>query len=893
MGRPPDPLHTRCPGPEAGGRARGHARGVAAALLLLGASWPLAAQEVPSPVAPGATQTRRAPVPQTATRPSPQTQTATATQSRPVHQEGPATAPRVELSQDEGKIVREILVRGASHESVTRNLKTQIQRPLRAADVQDDLRALWAYQKIQVQRVWVEDVEGGVRLILEVREHRDFDRVVFKGLDHLTEQQVKTLLGIVGTSGVTEFTAQTYQRVLEERYRRDGFYHVRVQLVPDEAKSTLTFRVDEGPRVRVRDMYFRGNTSFPASVPLDLGRSLINGAKLETTPEGWLLAGSPYSEKAVEDDLDRLRLYYRRQGYRDAVVELVGRQPNEDWTKVDLYFRVVEGPRYRIASVDVEQVPMAGQAPRYPREALLSVVRTRPGDFYDRDAIQRDLRAIEEFYGSRGHPEERRYGRRIPNAFRSDEPVEVFDVDKAEVRLVFRVHEGTPKTLRDIVIRGNTRTKDRVIRRRVAQRPGEVVDITRIDRTIQQIEALRYFQDEQALTGVRFELEPVLDDPDRVDLAIDVTEGSTGQFLWGAGISSGGGVQARLQFTKRNFDIGNTPSSWDPFTAIGEILDNKAFHGGGQELDLLLSPGTEFSFFRLSFYEPDIFLRHEDTIGLRTTGFRSISFLDSYNQDSLGATVGLDRRFTDQLSAAITLRQESVTVEDVDPNAPGIVWDAKGQTELRTIRLSTKFTDLDQFLRPTKGFQAELYGEVAGGFLGAEEDFWKAGVSGDLYIPLYRDSRERAHVLHILQSFDYGHAYGDSNDLFLTDRFYMGGSNLRGFAQRRAGPSQFGRPVPGEVRYLGSLEYFYPLWSVAQEGRTRELELLRGVVFTDWGLLGLQIDDPTFREPRVSVGFGLRIFVPGFNVPIALDLGWPLVYEETDDRRQFYFSVFR
>jgi outer membrane protein insertion porin family len=121
----------------------------------------------------------------------------------------------------------------------------------------------------------------------------------------------------------------------------------------------------------------------------------------------------------------------------------------------------------------------------------------------------------------------------------------------------------------------------------------------------------------------------------------------------------------------------------------------------------------------------------------------------------------------------------------------------------------------------------------------------------------------------------------------------MGGMNLRGFEQRGAGPKQFGTPVGGEAMFLAGVEYNFPIVSTRTERALRETEILRGVVFADYGHLGLQIDDPTFRDPRLSVGFGVRIFVPVLQVPIALDLAWPLLYEETDERRQLFFTLSR
>src|SRR5690606_28318010 len=119
----------------------------------------------------------------------------------------------------------------------------------------------------------------------------------------------------------------------------------------------------------------------------------------------------------------------------------------------------------------------------------------------------------------------------------------------------------------------------------------------------------------------------------------------------------------------------------------------------------------------------------------------------------------------------------------------------------------------------------------------------------------------------------------------------MGVNNLRGFDQRRAGPSQFDNPIGGEARVLSSLEYKFPLVSTRREGQLRQTEVLQGVFFSYFGMLGLSLDD--LGPPRVSVGLGLRVNIPVLNVPIALDVGWPIVRERTDHQRQFFFTVSR
>ena len=811
--------------------------------------------------------------------------------------------PPAEQHPDEGKTIVRIVFKGAADpEPLRLLLKTRAGRPLRLAEIRDDEQKLWKIRKVLVREVTAQDTEdGGVIITFDVIEPHTYDRLLFRGLDHFTEDQARSTVGVARGRRISDIEAPELASDLEQRYRRDGYHHARVRLEADEQANTMTMVVDEGPEVTVRRVRFRGNRAFPGDAPLDLYQNLVGSGDLESQPAGWFLGGKPYSEEAVEADLDKLRIFYRRMGYRDARVELAERTFSQDQAEVDLTFRVIEGRRYRIRAVRVKHHLPGGElnpSPLYSEQQILDELIVKAGEFYNRDRVNRDKRAVVRFYGERGHPMSGAYGREtLDDALEWVDydwlqPVETFDTDAAEITLTFEIIEGTPKTLRDVRVEANTQTQDRIVRRKVLVFPGETLDVTKIDRSLQVLDSLRYFQDPASLQGVRFELAKT-GDPDQVDLVIQVQEGDTGSFLWGAGVSTGFGVQGRFQFSKRNFDLFRLPSSASPGTVIREIVNSEAFHGGGQEFDVSLAPGTEISAYRVTIEEPDLFGQHMDTIGASVSAYRQLRILDSYDSNSLGAIVGLQRNFSDDLQVGFQLRQETVRVRDVDANAPTIVYDAEGSTEMRSFRVQSRFRHLDNLMRPAEGYDFMLYGEVAGGLLGAEEDFVKLGGHARYYHLLTRDSLDRPHVLSISQQLDFGKAYGDTNDLFLTERWYMGGSNLRGFDQRDAGPVQFDQPLGGEARYLSRIEYRFPMVSSRWPRAVKEVELLRGVVFTDWGLLGTEITDPSFRELRLSAGVGLRILVPYLGLPIALDFGVPLMYEDTDNRRIFYFSLAR
>lgn len=805
----------------------------------------------------------------------------------------------------------------AAVESLVRTLQTRVGQPFEARKIRSDCANLWSERRVVVQ-AFAAEVDGEVAVtFLVTREVEVYAGVEFVGMQAIDRFTADGLLGLYPDRQITRTEAEAMRKVLMARYRHDGYAHCSVTLEdrpvaedaataagspPSALRRTLRFVVDEGPKVTVRTITFLGNKSFAAD-PIfgmfGLGDYLVRDARIDSDPAHGLITGGAYSREVLEEDLDKLRLFYRSRGFLDATVDLAAVTFTPGRDLVDLTFLVVEGPRYRIRSVRVEHVlpnqEKLKDPPLYAAAEIMREVKVAPGEFYDHDRLQRDVLAIQDFYGRRGHPPFNYPGMTaVQSGCRVFTPEETYGTVTPEVDIVYQVSEGVPKKLRDVVIRGNRFTRDHVIRRRIRVFPGDRIDMVEVKRSVRAIEQTRYFQDPASLRGPRLQLEPVVDEPEYVDIGLDVTDGPTGQLRWGVGISTGQGIQGQVTFNKSNFDLWKPPSSIDPITAFSEILDNKAFHGGGQNLNMLLAPGDQYSQFQISWSEPDVFRQYLDTWELRVSGRRVIRRLpDGYTSDILGAEVGLSHNFTDHFNIGMSLRQESVDVKDLAPDATSLAYDAEGQTELRGLRATARYRDFDDILRPSSGVELALSGEVVGGFLGGEESLTKITHTAHGWVPLAQNEMGHRTVLHLEHFFGLANEFGSSNDVFLTERFYLGGPNLRGFDYRRAGPKQFSRPLGGEISYYAHAEIYFPLIATRLEGEVRDRELLRWVLFTDIGLLGLGAGDPTFHELRAASGIGLRIEIPMLEIPIALDLGWPWRYEETDDRQQLYFSISR
>jgi outer membrane protein assembly factor BamA len=221
---------------------------------------------------------------------------------------------------DEGKIVQKIEIEPAVDyaASLIRVLKTKVGEPLRAVAIQEDLRDLWRLRQIRVDEVYTEPVDGGVAVIFVVVEQRAYDRIEFFGLEDLSDKEVRTFLGIVPGQRINRVAAEKHALALRDRYQRNGYAFVDVRITEDADRSVLSMFVDEGPKVTVRQVWFRGNESFPSWALFGLYDNLRGSSGMKSR-EGGLFSGNPYSEEILEEDLDRIRFFYRKQGYRDAL----------------------------------------------------------------------------------------------------------------------------------------------------------------------------------------------------------------------------------------------------------------------------------------------------------------------------------------------------------------------------------------------------------------------------------------------------------------------------------------------------------------------------------------------------------------------------------------------
>jgi len=764
------------------------------------------------------------------------------------------------------------------------------------------------------------DGSARVDLLLTVSELAlDFEPR-FTGNVEIGSDDLREWAGIGDESELFLFQAPRVRERLLRAYRQEGFYFVQVRVVEreggvdpetgEERAPDVIFEIQEGPRVRVKDVVLHGNHFLPESGFWFFKRGLAKLAGVELRePRFFHLFAKKLVEETLDADIVALREVYRDYGFLDAVVELERLEFDEDKEWVTVHIAIDEGEQYVVGALRVEAIDLyedPSQPGRllirpaelvFPEEELLAGLELQPGEIYEHKKRAADERTLRERYGRLGylgHPT-------IPQTQRWQflEPELVFRPEGNVVDVSYVLVQGERQFVREILIRGNLHTQDRVIRRLITVEPGHVADPTEIERSRTRIQGTGFFSDSRRVLEHR---EPTYrfvetDDPNWKDLEYVVEEGQILTFMISGGVSSNTGAFGLVTLSHRNFDVTDLPSS--PWRMVREIADRRAFHGAGQELRIEAAPGTEVSFFNILFSEPDLFRSHVDRVGLTLSARKRLRRYESHDEDrdevgfELSRQVGIDSR------VYLGYRYGSVDVDDIfeggEPtvgqplSVPKLLKDQEGENDLASVEIGYRLRTTDHPILPRNGTDVRVSAEYYGDGIGSDFDFLKTEFGWNWYHELDPESPQASDRVHVELSGGVAWPLSGTDDVPYTERYFLGGqTTLRGFDFRGVGPNQFGFPVGGETMLYGTLEYRRPIVTSTQPGTYREIETLHAGVFIDAGILDPDAFELDSGELRMSAGFLFGLSVP---LPITFSFGFPLKSGDGDDERVLGFNI--
>ena len=724
------------------------------------------------------------------------------------------------FAQYERPVIKEIRVRGneITEESLIRfQCGLEEGTRLQPDDPATAIRNLYSLGLFADVKLLAANEDGGFVVIIEVREHPQLSEVVFEGNKVIKSKKLKKEVGFIRGEWIGPQAIVRAEQSVLEAYREKGHNLAKVDVeegpLDEEGRRQLIFRIVEGPKVNLKKITFEGNNAF--------SDGQLRSKMKETKQDGWWFGGGKYNAKTYEEDKDKVLEWYRQNGYREA--EVVSDSLYFDGTGKDLFvnIRLSEGPLYTFGEVTWE-----GNE-NLPDIAFHSLIVSKKGTVYSSERTQKSLEQLQSAYLDIGYL--------AANIGKTEHPQDgnVVDVN-------YFVDENDPWKVREIVIAGNTKTKDRVIRRELWIQPGEVFARSKIERSVRNLMQLNFFNT----------VEPDLranDETSEIDLVLQVDERQTGTASIGAG------------FSERDKLVGT----------IGLQIPN--FMGNGQQLDFQWEFGTQRETFVLGFTEPWMF---NTPTSLSTQLFRSTTrFISDFDQRSQGGTVRIGRRLHwpdfSSVSVGYTLSEvKFINFRDSsridDPSLRDNV------TSSVTLNFQRDSRDLPIF--PTSGSVFTYRPEIAGGFIGGNVNFHKHDFTASFNFPVFWKF-----ALNVRSTLGMVVGYG-SRTVPFSELYTPGGVDLfdrtmlRGYGDRSVGPrNSGGAAIGGNSQLLFNAELSVPIAP----------NQFYGLIFADAGNAWENQSKISMFDLRRSVGFGIRIVAPLLGI-MGFDFAWGLDRERVD-----------
>jgi outer membrane protein insertion porin family len=724
-----------------------------------------------------------------------------------------------------------------STNTIISKMKTRIGGPYRENIISDDLKRLYLLGFFSDIKIDTQDYNNGIKIIITVSERPIIEKITFAGITRLTMKDEKLKIQLKSKEGqYLDYPSLTEDvHILKKLYEKVGFAQVdinyQVDINKESNKAKVQFTVNEGRRVRVKNIFVEGNKSFSDKRIL----------KLIKTKRAWLFNAGVLKDDVLAEDIERIKSFYRNAGFIDVALDYQVKPDTRRQFLLYLTIKVQEGKKYLVGNVTIR-----GNKDISEKDILGRLQVCIPGKVFSQEALRQDISNIQGLYFDRGY-----ISCQIQEAVSLNPEI-------SRVDIAYNIVENKVCYVDKVKIRGNIKTKDVVIRREMRIRPGDKFDGEKLKRSKERLQNLGFFEE------INYDVEetPV---EDKKDLLVEVKEAKTGAFSFGGGYSSVDELVGFVEIEQKNFDWKN----WPYFT------------GDGQNLKLRASLGSISEGIDLSFTEPWMF-DYPVSFGFdvyKRTRDRETDVGYGYNEDVLGFDLRLGKEISEYLREDLTYRRDSIKISNIDPNSTDDLKKETGTNAISSLQYALTYDNRDSVFDPTKGNLITGSLEFAGGLFGGDKDYWKFFSRASHYIPLSRGS-----VLELRGRLGLANNYGDSKDIPIYERFFAGGAyTIRGYRERKVGPvdSKSHDPLGGEAMLIGNVEYTYPLFS-----------FLKLAVFADSGNVWAKADKLGSGGLKNSMGLGFRIKTP--IGPIMLDYGIPFNKEPGEADKgsgRFHFSM--
>ncbi len=716
-----------------------------------------------------------------------------------------------------------------SKERILAQMRTKVGQPYSNEVVQEDIKALYKTGYIRNVRIFAQPEGDGVKVIVAVQTRAIVHEIEITGAERVKPTRLRKEIKVKLNQAVDEQQLEEARQKIIEIYQARGFTNVSVdfRIDPiDEKRGTarVVFNVNEGAKGAVSQIRFEGNAHASQKVlrkqMKTRGKTLIH----------FMDKSGRLDEVQLEQDLDKIREYYQDHGFIDVEIKDVRKGRTEKGPMI-ITIVISEGPQYHVRNLTITGY----QHTTEPK--VRTLLKMKEGSVYSPKQLRDDAKAVADAYGSGGYVD------LVITPEGTPAGTGLIDVH-------YTIEESVRSFVNRVNIQGNTRTKDKVIRREVLVAPGDVFNTVRVDTTKKRLENLGYF--------AKVETYPEdTDIPGRKDLTILVQEKRTGSLSFGGGFSTVDKLVGFAELTQGNFDLFNWPS----------------FTGGGQKFRLRLQYGTERKDFLLTITEPYFLDRR-----LALTGqafYTEANYLSAdYDQRNYGFMLELRKPINAYMYGTLGYTLQNVEIFNVASSSPEFILTQSGTFTESKVFSSLVLDTRDNPLLSRRGQRITFSPAIAGGFLGGDTQIYGLDLEGSQYFHLPKDT-----ILLLNGEIATVSQWGSGSEVPIFERLFLGGSNnLRGFPFREVGPQQNGEPVGGQSMARATLEWTFPI-----------IEKARGALFYDTGFVNTSEWSFGFNHMASDVGVGLRLDLP--IGPLRLDYGYPVMRDGYNGGGHFNFNV--
>lgn len=704
--------------------------------------------------------------------------------------------------------------------AILRRIKTKAGSVYDPSVLREDLNAIYAMGYFDDVQIDVSDSSSGKKVIFRVVEKPVITSLTYDGQDDIKEEDLQGAVNIQEQSILNPAKINAGVEAIKALYKSKGYYDTQVKAdisYPSPETAVVVYKIDEGDKVYIKEIKFEGNEAFDDDELADV---------IDTDEKwfmSWLTSAGLLKPEKIKMDAGKLVSFYHNHGYLEAKVGEPQVVQDKEW--LYLTFTVEEGPRFRVGTVDIKGELISD------KQEILDLLSIRDEEYLSRQQLRNDVLRITDYYAERGY------------AFADVRPTMNKSTSGLRVDVTINIAKSDLVYINRIAIKGNTRTRDNVIRRDLSIEEGGVFNSKALRTSNQALQRLSFFEE------VTITPEPTLN-PSQMDITIDVKEKSTGNFSIGAGYSS-----------------------VDNLILMGEIAENN-FLGRGDKLSFSANIGGSSSLYDLSYTNPRV---NDSNLTWGADLFNTEREYDDYTRDSTGGALRLGYPIWRKWKIYGNYSYTDTTLSDVSDDASYIIRMSQDIHITSALKGSLVRDTRNNLYIPSEGSKNLISVKYAGGPLSGDAQFTKLEASSSWFFPLFMDT-----VFHIKGAA--GQVFENEDDkLPVYERFYLGGmKSMRGFEYGKVSPKDpdTDERIGGDKMWYSNVEIIFPL--LAEQG-------IFGVVFYDMGQVFDDDEDFSFSDPKQAVGLEMRWMSP--LGPLRVVWGYNLDPEDDEDTSVWDFSI--